>query len=95
MSATVTSQTARHQRLAGLDAALAVLLARNHELDRDPEQQQAADQLEEHQRHDLRDDDGENDAEHDRGAGAEQDAPEPLLGRKRAAGERDDDGVVT
>ena len=50
MSATVTSQTARQQRVAGLDAVLAVLVARHDQLDRDPEQQQAADQLEERDR---------------------------------------------
>ena len=47
-----------------LTLLLAVLLGRNDQLDRDPEQQQAADQLEEREPHDLRDDEGEEDAQH-------------------------------
>ena len=51
------------QRVARLHAVLAVLLARHDQLDRDPEQQNAADQLEERDQHDLGDDDGEDDAQ--------------------------------
>ena len=39
-------------------------------------------------------DDGEDDAQQHRGAGAEDDAPHALRGGSAAAGQRDDDGVV-
>ena len=45
MSATVTSQHRAPERIAGLDAVLAVLLARHDQLDGDPQQQDAADSL--------------------------------------------------
>jgi hypothetical protein len=80
--------------VAGLDVAFAVRLARHHQFDRDPQQQQPADQLEIGHSHDRGDDQGENDAQQDGGPGAENHAPEALARRQRPAGERDHHRVV-
>ena len=58
-------------------------------LDGDPASSQSADELKERDPHDLGNDDGEKRCATPGGARAEQNAPEPLPRRERAAGERD------
>ena len=94
MSAMAMMRTAGHKAVGGFDLAFAVILFRHQQLDRDPQQQQAADQLEEWKGHDLRDDGGKKDAQQHRHAGAEDHAPEPLTRLQHAAGQRDHHGVV-
>ena len=60
----------------------------------DPEQQHAADDLQERQRQQLHDDEHEKDAEGDGRAGAEADAPFALMFRQITTGERDDHRIV-
>ena len=88
-----TMRTARQSVSRRLDLALAVGVF-GDELDRHPEQQRAADELEVRVGHRLRDDEREQHAQQHRDAGAEDHAPQPLPRRQRHAGHRDDDGVV-
>jgi hypothetical protein len=67
---------------------------RQHQLDGDPDQQQAADEFEPWQVHDQRGEDGEHDAQADRPGDAPEDARLALFGRQVAAGQRDDHRVV-
>ncbi len=85
---------ARHRLSTGwTSAALAVLLG-PEQLDGDPQQKHAADQLEVGHLHQRRHHAGEHDAQADGDQRSEHDAPDALLGRKLAAGKRNDDGVV-
>ena len=80
--------------VGGRDLAVTVVLFGNHELDRDPEQQEATHQLQERIAHRLRNHEREQDAQQHRDAGAEDHAPEALFRRQHAAGERDHHRVV-
>ena len=94
MSAIATVLTAP-QRLSELCDAALVRLVLDEQLDRDPQQQKPAHQPQPGQLEHVLQDHGEEDAQHDRRAGAEQNAPKPLAGRQSPAGQGDDDGVVT
>ena len=85
---------AAHSDARRLHAALALLVALQ-QLDADPQQQQAADQLQVADLQQLIDDQHEDDAQHDGARAAEQDGRLLLLALgERAAGQRDDHGVV-
>ena len=73
MSAMATILTAS-QRLSPLATLSLVGLLPRQQLDGDPEQQQAADQLQPGQLEEVLHDDGEDDAQHDGRAGTENDA---------------------
>ena len=72
--------------------AFVVLLG--DELDADPHQQQAADDLQIRELQQADGEEREDDAQHDRADRAPEHAPAPLMGRQVAAGERDDHRVV-
>src|SRR5690606_37659107 len=69
-------------------------ILRQHQLHGDPQQQNAADDLEVRYAQQEYDEDGENDAQDDGGAGTTDDAPLALPVRQGPAGQGDDHGVV-
>ena len=93
MSAIATICTAAHRCDAASDAFL-VLVFRHQQLCRDHEQRQATDQLEVRQLHQRHDDAGEDDAQQNGDAGAQDHAPEPLARLQPTACHRDDQRVV-
>jgi len=82
----------RHQVLVRLDVGVVVL--GNEELDADPEEQQAADQLEPGQREQRHGEQREDDSQDDRRARAPENRQLLLSRRQRARGEGDDHRVV-
>lgn len=91
-SATAMIRMADHSVLAGATSFSRLL--REGEHDRDPQQENAARDLHERQAQQFNDKNGEDDAQGDRRAGAENDAQPPLPARQRAAGQRDYHGIV-
>src|ERR1700730_2675257 len=80
------------QRVGRRDLFLTLFLA--GEPDPDPQQENAARDLHERQAQQFNNKNGEDDAQDDRRAGAENDAPRPLSIRQRTAGKRNDHGIV-
>jgi hypothetical protein len=73
---------------------IAVAILGKEQLDADPDEQNAADQLDVGHRHQGSGERGEQRHQHDDAAGTDDEGPALVLRIERAAGERDDDGVV-
>ncbi len=71
-----------------------IVRLRRNKLDGNPEQREPARELEIRQLHQCRDDTGKQNEQYGGRAGTEDHAPEPLLRRKRADGERNHDRIV-
>ncbi len=80
--------------MRGRANAVLVLFFRHQQFCRDHDQRQSADQLQIRQLHQADDDAGEDDAQNNGGAGAEDHAPQALPRRQSTAGERDHQRVV-
>ena len=81
-------------RLLRVCGGFQCLLLRAHELPRDPQQQDAGEQLEDRNPRQPCDQKDEQDAQAHRAARAEDLPPETLLRRQRAGRERDDECIV-
>lgn len=84
----------RAPEVAGALDAAAVLVLRHDQLDADPQQQQAADQLQVGEGHQLDDEDREDDPEDDRTGGSREDRLVAILLRQIARSQRDHDRIV-